>query len=308
MVWTKARNIDYGHSLFDIVRGTTKRLISSGTDAESTISGVTSFDSDGFTLGSNANCNESTRTYVGWNWLAGGTASSNTDGSITSQVSASTTSGFSIVSYTGTGANATVGHGLGVAPKMIIIKNRDDGTKSWVVGHQSIGFTKYLVLETTNAEATNSTIFQDTDPTSTVFSLGTNTAVNQSSASTIAYCFADKKGFSKFGSYTGNGSADGTFVYTGMRPAFVLIKQTNTAREWYIFDNKRDAFNPEKTFLEPSTSDADATVNPTLDFVSNGFKLKTTNAAFNDSGGTYIYMCFSEFPLVGTNNVVGCAR
>jgi len=318
LVWGKRRSVAADHNLYDVVRGagSDKALMSNATSEEGNASAsfgyLSSLDSDGFTTttGSTNNnyWNNGTDTYVAWNWLAGGTSSENTDGSITSQVSANTTSGFSIVSYTGTGANATVGHGLGSAPKMVIIKNRDDGTKSWVVGHQSIGFTKYLVLETTNAEATNSTIFQDTNPTSTVFSLGTNTAVNQSSASTIAYCFAEKKGFSKFGSYVGNGSADGTFVYTGFKPAWLMIKRTDAISLWTMKDNKRNTYNPQDSELAANTSDAENTPSAALDFYSNGFKLKGNFGNINISGSPYIYMCFAENPLVGTNNIPATAR
>jgi len=321
LVWTKARNIDYAHSLFDVVRGATKRLVSSGADAESTISGVTSFDSDGFTLGSNANCNESTRTYVGWNWLAGGTASSNTDGTITSSVSASTTSGFSIVSYTGTGtASDTVGHGLGVTPSMVIIKTRNTATYNWYVKHKSLASNNNLFLNLSNSTTDVSSQSQggigNLDNSST-FSFANGTAgiesVNKSSDTYIAYCFAEKKGFSKFGSYTGNGSADGTFVYTGFKPAFVLLKNTDAVEQWWIFDNKRNAYTGNFIYyaLNPNGSSTENTTlgdNNHIDFLSNGFKLRTTAGQLNGSGNSLIYMAIAEQPLTGTNGIPCTAR
>jgi hypothetical protein len=220
-VWIKDRGDTGYHQLVDTVRGATKYLSSNATNAEGTeAAGLTSFNSDGFSLGNNTNYNSGDpRTYVSWNWKAGGTASSNTDGSITSSVSANTTSGFSIVSYTGTGANATVGHGLGSVPAMILFKNLDR-VGEWIVYNKNLGATKFLYLNVTDAEGTDSGHFNDTEPTSTVFSVGTANNTNFSGENLIAYCFAEKQGYSKFGSYTGNGNADGTFVYLGFKPAF----------------------------------------------------------------------------------------
>tara|TARA_E500000178_G_scaffold335867_1_gene373243 strand:+ start:809 stop:1837 length:1029 start_codon:yes stop_codon:yes gene_type:complete len=306
-VWLKDRTNAYSHQLTDVIRGNTKYLNSDGTDAEGTASDrVTSFDSDGFSLGSYVGTNTNTANYASWNWLAGGTASSNTDGSITSQVSASTTSGFSIVSYTGTGANATVGHGLGVAPKVVLIKGRST-TLDWVYGGDNIGWTKYLVLNKTDTSGTASTVWNDTAPTSSVFSLGSNAAVNQSGATQIAYCFSEVKGFSKFGSYTGNGNADGSFVYTGFKPAFVIVKRTDNTGSWVITDNKRSAFNEVDKALLADSNIADYT-GYDRDFLSNGFKLRTSEASHNQSGGSFIYMAFAENPLVTTGKVPATAR
>ena len=303
--WIKRRNGTAYHWLIDAVRGSTKAIYSNGTEAEQTQSqGITSFDSDGFTLGTNSDVNGSSDTYASWNWLGANGTASNTDGSITSTVSANTTSGFSIVSYTGTGANATVGHGLGVAPKMIIVKDRS-AAKNWTVYHIGVGNDKDILLDVTNTENT-STAWNNTTPTSSVFSIGTLGNVNTSSNNYIAYCFADVQGYSKFGSYTGNGNADGTFVYTGFKPAWILIKHsgggTAGGEQWNLQDVKRSTYNPSIISLFPNTTDADnSTTNNSLDILSNGFKVRTVDNRLNNSGATYIYMAFAEEPLVGDN-------
>jgi hypothetical protein len=250
---------------------------------------------------------------LAWNWKANGAGVSNTAGSITSTVSANTTSGFSIVSYTGTSANATVGHGLGVAPKMItIVKNRDSAENNWIVGGSNIttGWTGYLALNLTDTITTASNIWQDTTPDPDKFSIGASGKVNGSGNNLIAYCFAEKKGFSKFGSYTGNGSTDGTFVYTGFKPAWLLVKRTDSARSWKLLDNKRDAYNDGTgANLNVDESGAeDDNASYAVDFLSNGFKIRNANSNFNISSGSYIYMAFAENPLVGTNNIPTTAR
>jgi hypothetical protein len=288
----------------------TKQLASNLTNADTTITdALSSFDSDGFTLGVDSGnyINFNGATYASWNWLASNTTASNTNGSITSTVSANTTSGFSIVSWSGTGANATVGHGLSSTPQMIIVKNRGAG-EIWVVYNKTIGATKYLSLNSNIASTTSSTIWNDTEPTSSVFNVGTSEQSNRSGYDMIAYCFAEKKGFSKFGSYTGNGSADGTFVYTGFKPAFVMIKRTNGANGWCMFDNKRDPENTVDKTLFAHLSNAESTGIFNSDFLSNGFKIRDTDADWNASGGSYIYMAFAENPLVGTNNIPATAR
>jgi hypothetical protein len=299
--WIKARSIGYDNNLFDVVRGSTKRLIANATTAETTQTEmIKSFDSDGFTLGNDAGVNANTETFASWNWLADNTSgSSNTDGSITSTVSANTTSGFSIVSYTGTGSNATVGHGLGVVPKMIIVKQRS-GAGDWTVYNSNIGNTNFLRLNGTLASTPQSTYWNNTTPTSSVFSVGSAGDVNTSSGTHIAYCFAEKKGFSKFGSYTGNGNADGTFVYTGFKPAFVMGKATSGNENWFMNDNKRLGYNDKNYRLYPNLSNNEAT-DINMDILSNGFKLNSTNGNSNGSGITYIYMAFAEEPLVGDN-------
>ena len=311
-VWIKRRDGSASHRLADSVRGTQKRLSSDSTNAESTETGlVTSFDSDGFTLNSSdVAFNGSSSTYVSWNWLAGGTASSNTDGSITSSVSANTTAGFSIVSYTGTGANATVGHGLGVAPKMIITKVRSNSGNNWSTYHSSLGAGNVIWLNLTNASSSDSTFWNNTTPTSSVFSIGTQGDTNRSSETIIAYCFAEKKGYSKFGSYTGNSNSDGTFVYLGFKPAWLMVKATNATENWLMVDNKRtNSFNPVDGRLIPNSSGAEETNVTPCDFVSNGVKFRFSDGAWNSSSNTYIYMAFAESPFVtGASGIPTTAR
>lgn len=305
LVWCKQRNAIDSNLLFDSVRGATKWLSSNVTNAEGTVSGVSAFNSNGFTLGG-ANVNTNGDTFVGWQWQAGqGSTSSNTNGSITSTTSVSATAGFSVVTYTGTGANATVGHGLGIAPKMLIIKSRSTAD-TWRVYHDGIGNTKYINLNDTSAAGTASTVWNNTSPTSTVFTVGTESSVNGSGRAQIAYCFAEIAGFSKFGSYTGNGSADGVFVYTGFKPKYVMVKRTDTTSGWSILDTARNPYNVSTTTLRANVSDAETTGlgganTMALDFTSNGFKFRDFGAGYNASGGTYIYACFAENPFAQSN-------
>ena len=314
LTWIKCRDDTHNPNWFDAVRGVTKRISSHSTAAESTVAtSLTSFDNDGFTLGSDGGQNFNSNTYVAWNWLASNTTASNTDGSITSTVSANTTAGFSIVSYTSTGSNATIGHGLGVAPAMIIFKRRSGDTENWVVYHKSLGATKSVILNGSDAQATSSARFQDTSPTPTLFSVGTSGDVNGGSSPFIAYCFAEKQGFSKFGSYVGNGNADGTFVYTGFKPAFVIVKRTDSSANgnWTMHDNKRsssDGFNHVDKTLYPNQSYSEGTSTARgMNLFSNGFKFTGTDEG-NTSGATHIFMAFAEAPLVGSNNVPCTAR
>jgi len=305
LTWFKRRDSSAQHSWFDSVRGVTKQLTSNLTNADTTITdALTSFDSDGFTLGVDSGnyINFNNATYASWSWLASNTTASNTDGSITSTVSANTTSGFSIVSYTGTGSVATVGHSLGTTPSMIIIKNRS-GVADWLVYHKSIGNTGGLYLNSTGVTVTASGFFNNTSPTSSVFTIGTGGTPNNNGSNYIAYCFAEVKGFSKMGSYVGNGNADGTFVYTGFKPAWLLVKQTTGASQnWYLWDNKRDTFNVTDTPLKPDEALAESGIGAyNIDLLSNGFKFRGTETQINASGQTYIYMAFAEEPLVGDN-------
>ena len=315
-IWQKRRDDTSDHHLTDSVRGATKLLYSSSTSAEQTNSGfVQSIDSDGFTMG--ANDWPTSATVVAWNWLAGGTASSNTDGSITSNVSASTTSGFSIVSWTGSGADATVGHGLNSAPTIFIVKNIAD-VADWRVGQvlggniMTGGNGYYMELNDTKASTNPGSAVTwgstPTAPTSSVFTVGSNNAHNGSSDAMIAYCFHSVKGYSKMGSYVGNGNADGTFVYTGMKPAFLLLKRTNAASQWRMYDNKRDTDNVVNHLLYPNGGDAEAFPSTACDFLSNGIKVRDSAGDINASGGTYIYMAFAENPLVAGNYVPTTAR
>jgi len=310
LVWSKARSEARGHNLNDIVRGASKWIGSNDSSAEQTVTqGVTSFDSDGFTVGTGNDVNKNTVTFASWNWLAGGSqGSSNTDGSInTTYTSANTTAGFSISKYTGTGANATVGHGLGAVPKMILTKNLDQGSEGWLVYHASLGNTKTINLNSNGTTGTNTSFWNDTTPTNSVFSVGTNHGGNGPSHNMIAYCFAEKTGYSKIGSYTGNGNADGTFVYTGFKPAFILTKQSSASGEgWLMHDNKRLGYNTDNNTVYANVDNTEAT-GDYLDILSNGFKIRNTNSVINGSGATYIYMAIGQ-SLVGSNNVPCTAR
>lgn len=311
MLWIKNRSSgSYNHHLVDSSRGVSNRLVPNGTQAEGT-SFVNSFSSDGFSLTDNATVNGSSNNYVGWNWKSnGGTTSSNTDGSITSTVQANTTSGFSIVTYTGTGANATIGHGLGKSLDMILVKNRSASGRGWVVWHNALAGNEALELNSTDAKITSATSWNSTVPTSSVFSVGTRVGTNESSQTFVAYCFAEIKGFSRFGSlsYTGNGSDDGPFIYTGFRPAFILGKPISQTGEWFMFDSARDPDNGMDKYIYASNSSSEGTGSVRLDFLSNGFKWRNTAAAWNGSGVSYVFMAFAEFPLIGSNGIVGTAR
>jgi len=305
-VWGKNRSATGSHNLCDVVRGVTKILYSNLTDAQGTdANSFTSFDSDGFSIGSQSNINGSGNSIVAWNWLADNTSgSANTDGSINSTVSVNTTAGFSIVKYTGTGSNATVGHGLGAVPGMILFKCTHD-TQNWRVYHKGMDATApedyALILNNNLARDNDNTAFNDTAPTTTTFSLGTTATINQNGNIHIAYCFAEKKGYSKFGSYTGNGSTNGIFVYTGFKPAFVMIKRTDSTANWRMIDSKRNAYNILPRTLTASQNAVEYTGTDDFgntDILSNGFKIRTSYVEANASGGSYIYMAFAEEPLV----------
>jgi hypothetical protein len=298
LVWIKSRSAATNNNLFDVLRGTTAYLSSNSTSAEATNANtLTAFGSTGFTVGSDAasiGVNVNAATYVGWQWKANGAGVTNTNGSITSTVSANTTAGFSVVTYTGTGANATVGHGLGVAPSMVIVKLRSSA-QDWIVWQTALAGTEYLIF-TTAAKATGAIFWNSTTPTSTVFSIGSSGATNTTSGTYVAYCWAAVPGYSAFGSYTGNGSADGSFAYVGFRPRYVLIKRTDSTGDWYIWDTSRNTYNVVGEELLADTSGAGNTATD-LDILSNGFKICTTTAAINTSGGTYIYAAFAENPF-----------
>ena len=321
-VWSKARqslgSITGSHFLFDAVRGggAEKELRSNATGAEGSSANqvygyVSSFDSDGFTTtaGSSNNdyFNKSSIKYVAWNWKANGQGSSNTDGSInTTYTSVNTTAGFSICKWAGSGANATIGHGLGVAPKMIITKSL--ATSSWCVYHASLGNTKTIFLESNGTPYTHVAYYNNTSPTSSVFSVGTDDAVNHSGNDMIAYCFAEKTGYSKFGSYTGNGSSSSpAFIYTGFKPKFVMVKNTSQGDGWFIHDDKRDGYNDDNEYLFANLTNAEGTNVNRLSMYSNGFNVPTTDKSHNVSGNSYIYMAFGQ-SLVGSNNVPCTAR
>ena len=295
--WIKSRSGADNHNLFNAVVGLPNRLFSNLTNAENTTAGtLTSFNSDGFSVGSISDVNANAVTFVGWNWKANGAGVSNTAGTITSTVSANTTSGFSIVTYTGNGtAGATVGHGLGVAPRMFILKSRS-ATTNWDVYHASLGNTGGIYLNSTSAFVSNILFWNDTSPTSSVLTLGGASDINTNGQTGVIYCFAAISGFSAFGSYTGNGSADGPFVYLGFRPEFVITKRTDGAGDnWTLHDAARSPYNVASENLRPNTSGAEGSY--PMDFLSNGFKWRQGGGDGNESGASYIYMAFAENPF-----------
>jgi hypothetical protein len=302
LVWIKSRSAATNNNVFDSLRTATNYLITNSTAANATNANtLTAFNSTGFALGTDASSigvNISANTYVAWQWLAGaGTSSTNTAGSITSTVSVNATAGFSVVTYTGTGANATVGHGLGVAPSMVIVKNRISTTQNWNVWFSGFAGTDYILLNTIAASAGPSgTLWNSTVPSSTVFSVGTANGTNGSTNGMVAYCWSAVAGYSAFGSYTGNGSTDGPFIYTGFRSRFILIKVSSTTGNWRILDTSRDTYNVESAELYPSLANAE-TAFASLDGLSNGFKIRNTDTAYNNNGSTYIYAAFAENPF-----------
>mgnify|MGYP003147813494 FL=1 len=306
--WFKNRSTADGHRLVDAVRGATKEIYADNISyAETTeAQGLKTFDSDGFTVGTAGDYNGSGNNIVCWNWKANGQGSANTTGTInTTYTSANTTAGFSIIKYTGNGSTGTIGHGLGVAPNVMFVRQTSSTSQNWYVYHSSLGATKYLHLNNTAAVGTASSVWNDTAPTSSVISLGTDTA---QSGTYICYAFAEKKGFSKVGTYTGNGNADGPFIYTGFKPAWVLIKASSRSTDnWVILDNKRSTYNPANNGLFPNSGSAEGT-GYKRDFVSNGFKVRESGANQNGSGHTFTYIAFAAAPIVGSNNIPATAR
>lgn len=303
-VWIKNRSATDNHMLYDAVRGATKDLHSNTTDAEATdTEGLSTFDADGFTVGSNVEVNTSSENYVAWQWKANGTGSSNTDGSVTTTASVNTTAKFSIATFQKPAAdtNETVGHGLGVTPAMTILKWRSGtgGASTWYVWHQSFSSVGFLRLQGTDAFTSDTTIFSSA-PSSTVVNLGTAVDSDTNTTEWVMYNFAEVEGFSKFGSYTGNGSTDGTFVYSGFRPAFVMTKRTNSTSNWAMWDTARDTFNVANKDLAADAVNAEPVNTIPIDILSNGFKLRTTGNP-NASGGTYVYMAFAESPFKTAN-------
>ena len=319
MVWLKNRDAGTAHVLVDAVRGQNKVTMPNSASAETTTNAdkdFRSFDSDGFTVDTNENfgsTNTNGNNIVAWCWKANGAGSANTDGTIGSHtVSANTTAGFSIVTWTGTGDVRTIGHGLGAIPHFIMIKNRSSGD-SWSVGSHKLGdedWTDKLYLESSGAVSDDNTTWNDTAPTSSVFTVGSSGNVNRNNDVYMAYCFSEKVGYSKFGSYIGNDdNGYGTFVYTGFKPAFLLIKNSSDSGEmWEMFDNKRIGYNPKNNRFYANASDAEDTSAERLDLLSNGFKLRTNGSHINEGGDKMIYMAFAEAPLVGSNNIPCTAR
>jgi len=311
--WIKNRDGTDDHKTFDAVRGVTKVLKTNTTGPETTDSNTLSaFGTDGFTVGSDGGVNGNGDNFASWNWKAGtGQGSPNTDGSInTSYTSVNTTAGFSISKYAGYGSASTVGHGLGAAPEVIIIKSTTH-TENWVMYHKGLnpsGAGNYIYFNNAavGGSGSNTSIFNNTAPTSSVFSVNTDGVSNGSGKSYVAYCFKEKPGYSKFGTYVGNGNADGTFVYTGFKPAFVLVKRYDGAGlSWRFFDSKRN-YNGDREFMYVNLSDSEVG-GDNMDFLSNGFKNRNTSGHQNGNGDDYIYMAFGQ-SLVGTNNIPATAR
>ena len=309
LVWIKNRDVARVHHLYDSSRGQGNRLVPNDTNDENYVtSGLFKFLKGGCAVGDSTTVNESGKSMVAWNWTANGaTTASNTDGSISSTVQANTTAGFSIVEFTGTAAAATVGHGLSSAPEWIVCKNLED-TASWAVYHKDMSSAAYtLFLNTTAAQTSTSTMWNSTAPTSSVINVGANYASNGSSQKMVHYCWHSVDGFSKFGSYKGNGSSDGAFVYTGFKPRWIMFKRTDSTSSWKILDSTRSKFNPVDNILFADLTDAEIVFNR-ADFLSNGFKLRNNASGINNSGGTFIYMAFAEHPFVGDGTSPVTAR
>ena len=297
LVWIKQRNGTAGHKFYDSTRGATKMIAPHNTDAEITVStGLTSFDSDGFTLGSNSGSNGSSNTYVAWCWRAnGGTTTTNTQGATSNTLQANTAAGFSISQFSNSSGATTIGHGLGVAPAFYVIKIASGGGGSWGVYHKSIGATKYIRFNSNAAAATASNYFNDTEPTSTVLSVGST----WTGTTIMCYAWADVEGFQKFGKYIGNGNADGTFTYLGFRPRLLVLKR-NATDNWFVFDSARDTFNVVGDYLLWDATQAES-ASSLIDFTSNGFKLRSSSASLNPSGGEILYMAWGDVPFKYNN-------
>ena len=311
-VWGKCRNTTVSHALYDSVRGGSKLINSNTTSAEGTNAALSAFVSDGFSVNSDSYFNGNSNTYVAWNWKAGTSFSNDASatgvGTIDSTGSVNTTAGFSIISYTGTGSAGTIAHGLGAVPAWIITKTRSTA-QPWRVYHKALGETFGMILNDSSVKDDDNTAWNDTAPTSSVFSVGTSANTNGSGSTFIAYCFAEKKGYSKFGSFTGNSNADGTFVFCGFRPAWILVRNVEISEGfWVINDNKRNTFNPNSNTLVAQNNNSEDAGTDRTDFLSNGFKLRTTSGSWNGSGNKIIYMAFAESPLVNSNGVPNNAR
>jgi hypothetical protein len=298
LVWIKARSAVREHRLTDVVRGATKALYSNAVDAEVTeTGGITAFNADGFSLGSGNGYNATSETHAAWCWDAGSSTVTNTSGSISSQVRANASAGFSIVTYTGTGANATVGHGLGVAPKWVIVKRRTTGTSDWCVWVKEVfdaSNTSFLFLSATNGSYANASVFNSSATTSTTFPVGSNTATNGSGDSHVAYCFAPVAGYSAFGSYTGNGSATGpTISGLGFKPYFLMVKASSTTGDWWMYDAVRSTANPRTSKLLANSSGGEDTAGEDVDFLDDGFRIKSSASGINQNAATYIYAAFA---------------
>ena len=312
-IWLKPRNLANSNRLHSsVLTDTDYFLISENADQEATNNNcITSFDTDGFTLGNTDAGWNGSYNYVTWNWKAGGGAgSSNTDGSTnTTTTTVNTTAGFSMSTYTGTGSNTSIGHGLGTVPHWIMCKRLNATGFDWFVYHKSLGQGKFIVLDSGNAEQSSTSIWQNTTPTSSVITLGSDGGVNASGGTYICYAFAEKDGYSKFGTYTGNGNSNGPFIYTGFKPAFLLIKNRSASEYWYIMDVERPGYNTNNYYLKPNDYAVEGTsTSLATSLLSNGFKIDNSDTSMNTNGQNYMYMAFAEAPLVGSNNIPVNAR
>ena len=307
--WIKQRNRSDPHILVDSVRGATKELSVERIAAEHTnAQGLQSFNSDGFVLGNQVDVNRNSTTFVAWNWKAGGSASNNTDGTVTVSLSVNTTAGFSVGTYTGTSANNTFGHGLGAIPDWLMIKNRSSGSRKWALWHKNLtGTNKYLAIDRDDGEQTDTATWQNTAHTNTVFASGGSGEVNQGSENFVCYAWTSIKGFSKFGSYKGQANADGPMIYTGFKPAWIMTKQIDGSSSWIVHDNKRDPINPIDEFFTVEEPDAAGDLD-SFDLLSNGFKVRTSNGDRNSDTNTFVYWAFAESPIVNSNGVPNNAK
>ena len=306
MTWIKERNGTEYHRLYDAVRGATKEIYPNASLYEATnANSLTSWNADGFALGTETGVNNNSDTYVAWNWKMG-TTTGLSGGDITpTGYSFTTTAAQSVIGYTGTGSPSNIPHGCGAVVKFLIIKEYSHDT-NWAVYNEYSGNTAFLQLNT-DAAAASTNNWNDTTPTSTVFRVASGDQTNNSGRTYIAYCFANVRGYSKFGYYEGNGNVNGPFAYTGFRPAVVIRKRANSSNDWYITDNKRLGYNPKNAYLFPNTTQTESDIER-IDFLSNGFKIRTTDSGDNASGEIYIYMAFAEFPVVSSNSKAGTAR
>ena len=311
-LWIKQRSAERGHIIVDSSRGATKRIRPDSNAAEDTKADhIQAFLTNGFQVGTNNTTNVNSGTYVAWQWKANGgttTSFSESGNNPAGAHQANTTAGFSIVTYTGTGANGTVAHGLGAKPN-VMLQKKIGGDASWVVYHDKVASdpaTDYLILNESSANADYAPHFNDTEPTSTVFTVGTDGAVNSDGVTNIMYCFTEIKGYSKFGSYRGNGNADGTFAYTGFKPAWIMVKRTDGSNDWIVFDSKRLGYNGDNKRLYPNQIYVEDTTG--FDLLSNGFKTRMTGTTLNGSGNSYVYMAFAEHPFVSSEGVPTTAR
>jgi hypothetical protein len=310
LTWLKSRSNGQPNVLSDSVRGGNKQLYTADTQAETTYGQyLKSFNSDGFVLGTDSGINQSSQTFVSWNWKAGGSASNNTDGNKTISLSVNTTAGFSVGTYAGTGQDSTIGHGLGAVPDWLMIKNRSSGSRKWQLWHNGLtGTNKYLAIDRSDAELTDSASWDNTAHSNTVWNTYGSGEANQNGENFVCYAWTSIQGFSKFGSYTGNANADGPFIYTGFKPAWIMTKQINGGSSWIVHDNKRDPFNTLTEYFTVEENDAAGTLANSYDLCSNGFKVRTSNGDRNSNGDTFAYWAFAESPLVNSEGIPNNAR